>query len=125
VHHETVSAASDADMTFRVVIFYPMSAVITIFCNLLLYPLNTNAEQDLELLRSAPELIRGIRARRLTLNEIIHMKMIEDFVAELVRLGGCAIQKAREEQGFKAHIVSIPTLLGLFFAGVVRCSLDI
>lgn len=80
------------------VIFYPMSAMITIFCNLLLYPLNDKAQRDLELLKEAPELIRGIRIRRMTLNEVIHMKMIEDFVAELVRLGSCAIQKARSEQ---------------------------
>lgn len=80
------------------VIFYPMSAVLTIFCNILLNPLSPQAEDDLELLKTAPRLIKNIRIRRLTMNEIMHIKLIEEFVAELIRLGSCAIQKARLDQ---------------------------
>ncbi|KAI1855206.1 hypothetical protein JX265_006652 [Neoarthrinium moseri] len=84
--------------SFWMVVFYPMSAILTIFCNILLNPLCPRAEGDLELLNSTPELIRGIRFRRLTLNEVMHIKMIEDFVAELIRLGACAIRKAHQDE---------------------------
>lgn len=75
-----------------------MSAVLTLFCNILSNPLDPQTGDDLELLRTAPELIKGIRLRRLATNEIQHTKMIEDFVAELLRLGSSAIQKAREDE---------------------------
>lgn len=78
------------------VIFYPMSAILTIFCNILLHPLSSNARDDLELLQAAPQFIKNIRIPRLTANEITHMKMIEDFVAELIRLGSHAVLKAQE-----------------------------
>ncbi|KAK6062577.1 C6 transcription factor, partial [Seiridium cupressi] len=80
------------------IIFYPMSAVLTIFCNILLNPGTSRAPDDLELLRTAPELIKGIRIPRLTLDEVMHIKKIEDFMAEVIRLGLCAIQKARHDQ---------------------------
>jgi hypothetical protein len=78
------------------VLFYPMSALLMIFCNLLLNPLDPQAMQDLELLNQVPEMIKGIRIRQLTLNEILHIKLVDDFVAELTRLGKCAVMKARE-----------------------------
>lgn len=85
-----------AGESFWMVIFYPMSAILTIFCNVLLHPLSSNARDDLELLQAAPQFIKNIRIPRLTANEITHMKMIEDFVAELIRLGSHAVLKAQE-----------------------------
>ncbi|KAK9319400.1 hypothetical protein V1517DRAFT_332708 [Lipomyces orientalis] len=82
---------------FWMILFYPMSALLTIFCNLLLDPLGPRAVQDLELLTSIPDMIRAIRIRQLTLNEILHIKLVDDVVAELTRLGRCAVVKARRE----------------------------
>ncbi|KAK5655073.1 hypothetical protein OQA88_5972 [Cercophora sp. LCS_1] len=79
------------------IVFYPMSAVVTIFCNILWDPLNPRAQDDVELLRATPDLIRHIRKRRLTENEMLHLKVAENFLAELARLGQHAIVKAREE----------------------------
>lgn len=84
------------------IIFYPMSAVLTIFCNILQNPLSAQALDDLELLGAAPQLIKNIRIRRLTVNEIIHIKKIEDFISELIRLGSCAIRKAQQERQAQA-----------------------
>ncbi|KAH6657582.1 hypothetical protein BKA67DRAFT_590998 [Truncatella angustata] len=89
--------------SFWLMIFYPINAVLTVFCNILLNPLDTRAEADLKLLGTAPELIKTMNFRRHTIGEVIHIKMIEDFVAELVRLGSCAIQKARQTQHFEAQ----------------------
>lgn len=78
--------------------FYPMSAILEIFCNLLLQPLHPQAEEDIELLKSVPQLIEGMRNRQLTPHEVAHVKIVDAFVAELTRLGTCAIAKARREQ---------------------------
>ncbi|KAF9875054.1 C6 transcription factor [Colletotrichum karsti] len=86
------------EVAFWMVVFYPMSAILTIFCNLLHEPLNSQAEEDIELLKSVPKLIEGMRNRRLTPHEVSHVNMIDAFVGELTRLGNCAIAKARSEQ---------------------------
>jgi hypothetical protein len=76
-----------------------MSALLMIFCNLLLNPLDPQAIQDLELLECVPEVIKGLKIRHMTINEILHIKMVDDFVAELTRLAKCAIIKVRKESG--------------------------
>jgi hypothetical protein len=78
-----------------------MSAVVTIFCNILWDPLHPRAQDDLALLEAAPELIRGIRRRRMTENEMVHLRVADDFLAELIRLGKHAITKARQD--LEAH----------------------
>lgn len=83
---------------FWMAVFYPISALWIIFCNLLNNPLDPNASVDLELLNSAPRLIQQMRMRRLARDEMTHMKMIDDFVAEVARLGNAAVLKARQEQ---------------------------
>ncbi|KAF6823045.1 fungal specific transcription factor [Colletotrichum musicola] len=85
-------------VAFWMVVFYPMSAILTIFCNLLLDPLNAQAEEDIELMQSVPKLVEGIRSRNLTPNEMSHVKMVDAFVSELTRLGKCAISKAKREK---------------------------
>ncbi|KAK2048334.1 fungal-specific transcription factor domain-containing protein [Colletotrichum somersetense] len=84
-------------VAFWLVVFYPMSAILEIFCNLLLHPLQPQSEEDLELLKSVPVLVKGMRTRNLTAQEVAHVKMIDNFVAELTRLGKCAMVKARQE----------------------------
>ncbi|TLD14521.1 hypothetical protein PspLS_11180 [Pyricularia sp. CBS 133598] len=85
-------------MAFWMLFFYPMSAILTIFCNVLLNPLDASAEEDLELLESVENLIKEMRRRRqLTPHEVVNMTMIDEFVAELMRLGNCAILNASRE----------------------------
>lgn len=78
-------------------VFYPVSAVLTIFCNIILNPLDSRAVDDLELLSSTPELIKSMRMRQLTVAEIEHMQLVDTFVAELIRLGNCSITKAHRD----------------------------
>lgn len=79
----------------RMILFYPMTAIVTIFCNILTKPNEPNAKHDLTLLGAAPELIKKMRQRRLTPNELMHMTQVEEFIMELIRLGNCAIQRAQ------------------------------
>lgn len=74
-----------------------MSALLTIFCNILLNPLDPQAAQDLELINRAPDLIKGMSIRQPAINELFHINLVDEFVAELRRLGECAISKAKQE----------------------------
>ncbi|KAL2270586.1 hypothetical protein VTJ83DRAFT_2770 [Remersonia thermophila] len=98
---------------FWMAVFYPLSAIWIIFCNLLNSPLDPNANVDLELLNSAPLLIKEMRLRRLARDEMAHMKMIDDFVAELARLGNAAVLKARQEQNMGIAFGISPRTLGI------------
>lgn len=70
-----------------------------LFFNILVNPLDPKAQHDLELLSTAAVVVGNMPIRRLTSNEIEHIKMVTDFVAELIRLGKCAIAKATREKG--------------------------
>ncbi|CAM1502204.1 Fc.00g041880.m01.CDS01 [Cosmosporella sp. VM-42] len=87
-----------ASEAFWIIVFYPTAAVMTLFFNILMNPLDPQAKEDLELLSSAADLIRSMPIRRLTSHEIGHIKMVDDFVAELIRLGNCAILKQTRER---------------------------
>lgn len=86
-----------ANIIVRLILFHPISAIVNIFCNLLLNPLDPAANDDLALLKSAPELIRRMRVQQLP-HDILHIKQVDNFVAELVRLGNFAIRKAIDER---------------------------
>lgn len=71
-----------------------MSAVLTIFFNILSHPRDPRAVEDLQLITKSPGIIKNMRARRLTPSEMLHIETIEKFISELVRFGACAIAKA-------------------------------
>ncbi|KAL8388769.1 hypothetical protein RB595_008911 [Gaeumannomyces hyphopodioides] len=85
-------------MNFWMLFFYPMSAMLTIFCNVLLMPLDPEVKDDVALLESVLELVDEMgQSRRLTPNEVIHLCIMNEFVSELVRLARCAMSKAARE----------------------------
>lgn len=73
-----------------------MSAILMIFFNLLLNPLDQQATEDLELLTQVPDTFKRIPRRQLPISNC-HIKLIDDFVAELTRLATCAVVKAQHE----------------------------
>ncbi|KAK7984719.1 hypothetical protein PG988_002341 [Apiospora saccharicola] len=73
---------------------YPMSASLTIFCNILTSPLNSRAGDDLELLQRVPRLIRDMYAPTLGPGDGVRIGLVEQFVEELLRLGRSAVHKA-------------------------------
>ena len=75
-----------------------MSALLAIFCNILQNPLDPQSTKDLSLLRTATGIMERVFLRQLSsVNEIVHIRLIEDFVTELNRLAQCAIEKAMRE----------------------------
>ncbi|PWY70919.1 Zn(II)2Cys6 transcription factor [Aspergillus heteromorphus CBS 117.55] len=87
------------DGIFWTLIFYPMSALLAIFCNILQNPSDPQATKDLGLLKTAMSMMERIFLRQpSSVNEIVHIKLVADFVAELYRLASCAIEKAWSER---------------------------
>ncbi|GKZ93222.1 transcriptional regulator family: Fungal Specific TF [Aspergillus niger] len=87
------------DGIFWTLIFYPMSALLAIFCNILQNPSDPQATKDLGLLKTAMSMLERIFLRQpSSVNEIVHIKMIADYVSELYRLASCAIEKAWYER---------------------------
>lgn len=60
-------------------------------------PLDPRAKADIELLKSTSDVLQRIPIRRMTEYETTHMEMIHDFIAELIRLGHYAVEKAENE----------------------------
>ncbi|KAE8356959.1 Zn(II)2Cys6 transcription factor [Aspergillus coremiiformis] len=96
-----IEAAEHAlvDGIFWTLIFYPMSAVLAIFCNILQNPSDPQATKDLDLLRTTNSMMERLFSRQpFAVTEIAHIKLVADFVSELSRLATCAIEKAWNER---------------------------
>ena len=83
----------------RVFIFYPISALLSIFFNILRNPQHEYACQDVELLASATKVIRSMPIHRVTTHELEYLRKMDYFIEELTRLSRAAIDKARLEHG--------------------------
>ncbi|OAA59704.1 c6 zinc finger domain containing protein [Niveomyces insectorum RCEF 264] len=83
---------------FWLVFSYPMSAILTLFGNIMMYPLDPRSSEDLRLLNLAPDLLKQIQPREWTPRELTNIRMVESFVDELIRLGSLAISKAKAAQ---------------------------
>ncbi len=79
------------------IVFYPMSAVITIFNSILLDPLHPRAMDDLELIASVPDVVRSVGVRRMGERERIHMDAADRFLAEFARLAKSAVVRAQAQ----------------------------
>ncbi|CAG7970150.1 unnamed protein product [Penicillium salamii] len=84
---------------FWVLLFYILTATLTLFCNILKDPSNQKSSDDVNVLYAVPSLLNNIPIRNLTPAEIIHLKFLNGFTAELARLGHCAISKAQGRLG--------------------------
>ncbi|KAE8373348.1 hypothetical protein BDV26DRAFT_285182 [Aspergillus bertholletiae] len=87
------------DGIFWTLIFYPMSALLAIFCNILQNPSDPQATKDVRLLRTATGMMERVFSRQpFAVAEIVHIKLVAEFVSELYRLATCAIEKAWKER---------------------------
>ncbi|CAH0019104.1 unnamed protein product [Clonostachys rhizophaga] len=84
---------------FWAFLFHPMSALITLFFNILRDPLAAEAESDTSLICTAGDLIQRLPSHQLLrLHETSFIENLGAFVAELSRLAAIAIAKARNER---------------------------
>jgi phospholipid N-methyltransferase len=81
-----------------------MSALLAIFCNILQNPADPQASKDLALLKSATGMLERVFLRQAySVNELMHVKLVADFVNELCRLATCAMDKAWKERTSGAY----------------------
>ncbi|KXH45085.1 fungal specific transcription factor domain-containing protein [Colletotrichum simmondsii] len=85
------AAPSLMGAAFWVLLFYPVSAVVTLFFNLLRNPLDDQSTDDLRLLESLPNFVSVDRARSLIPPYVLDLNTVDDFVAEVIRLSKCAM----------------------------------
>ena len=83
----------------RVFIFYPVSALVTLFFNLVRDPQHEYAKHDIELLRAASEIIGGmpIQQVRPPTQETEYLRKMLLFLSELDRLCTHAIARSSGE----------------------------
>lgn len=80
---------------FWLVLFYPITALMSLFCNILQNPNEPSTSYDLSLLRGVPQLISSLPVKNLGAEELLHIEQIEHCVEELSRVARCAIENAR------------------------------
>ncbi|KAJ1323632.1 proline utilization trans-activator [Microdochium nivale] len=91
---------STSSYSFWVIVFYPISAVLAIFCHILLDPTGPAVQEDLVLIGSVPRIVRnlGMRRRQHQVRNEAFYGTVDELCAELVRLGECAVYKTVERQ---------------------------
>lgn len=87
---------------------YPPMAAVSLFVNILIHPMQPEAQPDLEIMASTVSTLQNISLPAITDEEVDFLQETSEFVAELVRLGNAAIWKARKEgksEGSHRHII--------------------
>lgn len=81
---------------FWIILFYAITAVLTLFCNIISNPRDAEASHNVNLLQMTPGLIRRIPVRKLTLGEVIHLQYLDGFTAELAAICVRAVSKSQQ-----------------------------
>jgi hypothetical protein len=81
----------------RVVIVFPLSASISLFCNILLNPHSSEAAGDLALMSRAPASIFQLSTKQPSRKELTQYYALVRFTTELSRLANQAIGLAHGE----------------------------
>lgn len=72
---------------------------MSLFLNIVIHPLDSPAQLDLEVLISGANAVRNPCAHDLTQVGWVRLQKASDFVMRLVWLGTCAVTKATRENG--------------------------
>jgi hypothetical protein len=83
---------------YRIIVYHPLSSVVTIFNHLLQDPLAPDAAKDLHAIKCASDVFATLLERSPTGGETYHLEVVKDFVQELSRLAECALRKALKER---------------------------
>lgn len=90
------SVIADRCPYVRVVLFYAITAVLTLFCNVIANPRDPDTAENMELLQNVPSLIRSIPIRNLTFGEAVHLQYLDCFAEELTNICVRVISKSQQ-----------------------------
>ena len=79
----------------RVFIFYPMSALMTLFFSILRNPESEHAIDDVELLAMSSRIIHNMPIQKMNQADTEKLQQVDVFVRELCRLSYSAIQQSQ------------------------------
>lgn len=79
-----------------VTLFYAITAVLTLFCNILSNPHDPDAINDIKLLEDVPVLIRRIPVRKLTLGDWLQLQYMDGLMTELAAICAQVISNSRK-----------------------------
>lgn len=79
------------------VIFYPATAAMSLFLNMIAHPCNEEVQLDLERFVSSANVIRSMPDNDLTQDEVQRLRDTSNFIMGLVWLGTSAILKAKDK----------------------------
>ncbi|KAL1874776.1 hypothetical protein VTK73DRAFT_195 [Phialemonium thermophilum] len=75
---------------------YSLVAAMSLFVNVVVHPLGSQAQADLEALVAGTGAIQTIPLRNLSGDETEQIRDVNNFILELVRLGNCALWEAKK-----------------------------
>ncbi|KAJ2975517.1 hypothetical protein NQ176_g5478 [Zarea fungicola] len=93
----TASADRVASEAFWAFIFYPMSALMTIFFSILRNPCTDHVQDDLELISRSSTIVRGMPIHTAVPFATEYLRQVDRFVEELHRLAEGGIERGRIE----------------------------
>lgn len=74
--------------------FYLISAVITLFCNILLDHHNSTSQSDIQLIKEMPASVCGFLGPQLSPSIAHQLKLVNGFITDLADLASCAVVRA-------------------------------
>ncbi|CAK96324.1 hypothetical protein M747DRAFT_311751 [Aspergillus niger ATCC 13496] len=80
---------------FWIILFYAITAVLTLFCDTISDPHGPDVHHNVELLQDVPGLIHRVPVRHLALGELTHLQYLNGFTTELAAICVRATSKAR------------------------------
>jgi hypothetical protein len=80
----------------RIALFYAITAVLTLFCNIISDLHDSDTVDNINLLQNVPRLIRSIPVRNRTLGEVIHLQYLDGLTTEL---GSICVRAISRSQG--------------------------
>jgi hypothetical protein len=82
---------------FGHIAFHPPIAALALFLNILIHPLDREAQTDLDILASSTTIFQNYSSTTMTELDLESVQELSRFVSELVHLGKSAILKAKQE----------------------------
>ncbi|GKZ37771.1 hypothetical protein AbraIFM66950_009529, partial [Aspergillus brasiliensis] len=81
---------------FWIILFYAVTAVLTLFCDTISDPHGADVHRNVELLQDVPGLIQCVPVRHLALGELHHLQYLDGFTTELAAICVRAISRRKD-----------------------------
>ena len=81
--------------------FFPISAVLSLFSSIILDPLDSQSQGDIQLIGLTPKLIRKMVSSLANIQKREHLESVDSFINELVRLCKLCVARAEDNRSYE------------------------